>query len=168
MEFLDTYAATGDIVRRNIPKSTVSDKEWLLAVHLWIFNSQRQFLLQRRSAAKKTSPLKWHVSAAGHVLSEESAIEAITRETEEEIGYVIDPGTLKYVGRFPHALHQCHIKTFLTVQDIDVDTLSMRPQEVCEVRWVSLAELQRWSNEQPEEFVIRPDELHMILEYRDQ
>lgn len=55
-------------------------------------------LLQKRSKNKDSHPGLWDISAAGHVDSGETPLEAAVREVEEEIGIVIKPADLKPVG----------------------------------------------------------------------
>lgn len=56
------------------------------AVHLWIFNSKGELFLQKRSSWKHNHPDLWCSSAAGHVDSGESYVEAGHRELKEELG----------------------------------------------------------------------------------
>jgi 16S rRNA (adenine1518-N6/adenine1519-N6)-dimethyltransferase len=56
------------------------------AVHMLIFNSQGEILLQRRSIWKDRNPGRWDSSAAGHVDSGENYLEAANRELREELG----------------------------------------------------------------------------------
>ena len=56
------------------------------AVHLWIFNSKGELFLQKRSPWKLNHPDQWCSSAAGHVDTGETYMEAGHRELREEIG----------------------------------------------------------------------------------
>ena len=56
-------------------------------VSLFLFNKKGQILIQRRAFSKKTYAGKWDFAAvAGHVAFGESYLEAIQRETDEELG----------------------------------------------------------------------------------
>ena len=46
--------------------------------------------MQQRSLKEKSSPGKWDISSAGHMISGENELDAIKRETYEEIGLKID------------------------------------------------------------------------------
>jgi isopentenyldiphosphate isomerase len=55
-------------------------------VHLHLFNSRGELYLQKRSATKDIQPGKWDTSVGGHVSPGETAIEAMKREANEELG----------------------------------------------------------------------------------
>lgn len=70
-------------------------------VHCWIIDnsgSEKWIYLQQRSYKKRDFPGLYDISAAGHIDIGEKAEEAVKRETQEEIGIVIDFKKLKFVG----------------------------------------------------------------------
>src|SRR6266513_3776097 len=56
------------------------------AVHVLVFNSHGQVLLQKRSMKKDRQPGLWDSSASGHVGSGEEYDSTAVRELREEIG----------------------------------------------------------------------------------
>jgi isopentenyl-diphosphate delta-isomerase type 1 len=60
------------------------------AVHILVFNADKELFLQKRSMSKDEAPGLWDSSAAGHVNSEEEYLECACREIEEELGIQID------------------------------------------------------------------------------
>jgi len=64
------------------------------AAHLWLWrhrNNRLEVLLQKRAEDKPTWPGYYDISAAGHIDFSETPLEAILRETKEEIGFKINP-----------------------------------------------------------------------------
>ena len=59
-------------------------------VHIWCCSKNGMVLLQQRGKDKKTHPLKWDVSVAGHIGAGETPELGAFREVEEEIGITIN------------------------------------------------------------------------------
>ncbi|EIJ41785.1 isopentenyldiphosphate isomerase [Beggiatoa alba B18LD] len=55
------------------------------SVHILVFNPQGEIFLHKRNAQKKSFPLHWDSSAAGHVATGESYAQAAERELLEEL-----------------------------------------------------------------------------------
>lgn len=79
----DNYEKIGTISR----KEGIKQNLLLEAVQLWIINPHtKQVLMQERSKGKVNDASMIDVSSSGHVKSTETPIQAILRETFEEIG----------------------------------------------------------------------------------
>src|SRR5208282_2515326 len=63
-------------------------------VHVLVFNSSGELLLQKRSLSKDVQPGKWDTSVGGHVSAGEDIYSAVYREMEEELGVTCEPGLL--------------------------------------------------------------------------
>jgi 16S rRNA (adenine1518-N6/adenine1519-N6)-dimethyltransferase len=69
------------------------------AIHIFVFNAQGELFLQKRSPWKDKEPGKWDSSAAGHLDSGETYLEAARRELVEELGLPeADRATLEQIG----------------------------------------------------------------------
>ena len=80
-----------DQVLRIVPRGEVHGNNlWHRAVHLFIFNTEGELFLQKRSRWKDRHPLAWDSSAAGHVEEDEDYDETAVRELEEELGVTAD------------------------------------------------------------------------------
>jgi isopentenyldiphosphate isomerase len=72
--------------------------QWHITFHCWIVQkNERKILLQLRSKEKKTFPNMFDVSAAGHLMSNETVPDGI-REVSEELGIDIPFSTLLPLG----------------------------------------------------------------------
>lgn len=112
--------------------------EYRTVVHVCVFSRDGRFLIQRRTDSKHVWPGRWDLSVGGGVDAGETSRQAAEREFREELGYPLDLGTLRpsvtvnFDGGFDDF--------FLTVLDLDLDALTLQPEEVAEVRYVTLAE----------------------------
>ena len=98
-EYLDIVDKLGNSTGTTALKSEAHSKGlYHNTIHLWLFTDKGEILLQQRSHKKEIHPLLWDVSVAGHIDSGETFIEAALRETQEEIGLLLRPESLKKIG----------------------------------------------------------------------
>ncbi len=67
---------------------------WHRSVHIWIYNSRGEVLLQKRNKDKNLFPDMWDISVAGHVGAGEKPAESAVREIREEIGIEVGESQL--------------------------------------------------------------------------
>jgi isopentenyldiphosphate isomerase len=65
------------------------------AVHVLVFNARGELFVQKRSAAKDTSPSCYDSSASGHLASGEGYDVCASREIQEELGLVVPVQSLQ-------------------------------------------------------------------------
>ena len=106
-------------------------------IHVWFYTSDQRLLLQQRGKSKKSFPLLWDVSVAGHVSAGESIIEAAIRETEEEIGLSINADDLEKIGVYkavhrhgPEYLDCEYHHTFISLLNVPLHKLRKQNSEV--------------------------------------
>ncbi|MGB5190953.1 NUDIX hydrolase [Robiginitalea sp.] len=100
-EIIEIWDASGKPTGTTALKSEAHKHGWFHpTVHLWLYTRMGQVLLQKRAAGKDTFPGLWDVSVAGHILSRETPMEGVLRETQEEIGLVLEAQQLEFLGRF--------------------------------------------------------------------
>lgn len=85
------------------------DGDWHRSFHLWIVKEEQYILLQRRSRRKDIAGGKIDVTVGGHFRAGESLTEVV-REAEEEIGLVVRPADLHYLGTHRVELDQDTIR----------------------------------------------------------
>jgi len=142
MEYLDLYdrdrIATGDRIIRG--ESLPADRLHLV-VHICLFNSANQLLIQRRQPFKQGWPGYWDVSVGGTAQAGETSAQAAKREVREEIGYDTDFSRLR-----PHLTVQFargFDDWYLLHADAEPESFALQPEEVQAVRWTGCEEILR-------------------------
>ncbi|MCD7855506.1 MAG: NUDIX domain-containing protein [Clostridiales bacterium] len=140
MEFFDVYNSdrtkTGFKCERG--KEPPSGG-YRLVVHICIFNSKGEMLIQKRQPVKHAFPDMWDLSAGGSVISGETSAEGAQRETLEELGLKTDLSQ-----KTPHLTFCCENifdDYYIINRDIDLDELILQESEVSEVKWADLEEI---------------------------
>ena len=104
--------------------------------------------MQKRSSKKKNWPNAWDISAAGHVATGQTSMEAALREIEEETGMVLKPDDLQFLFTQKHHAQRGDYYNnkefddiYLAEREIDVDSLTFHPDEVAEFKLMPWCEL---------------------------
>lgn len=98
-EIIDILDSDGNTTGKTSLKSVAHQKGLFHAtVHIWFYTTDKQILLQKRSANKNTFPNLWDISVAGHIAAGEKIENAAIREIEEEIGLRIHKNELQKIG----------------------------------------------------------------------
>ncbi len=148
MEVWDLY----DKNRKKLNVTMLRGKEvpagcYRIVVHLAIFNSEGQLLIQKRQSDKKDWPSRWDLSVGGSVVCGENSEMAMKRETAEELGLELDIDDFRPTITIHFSCGFDDI--YIVEKDIDIDSLNLQSEEVVEVKWASKAEvLELLENEQ--------------------
>lgn len=139
MELLELYDRDGNKKGITVFRGEyIRPDDYILVVHVYIYNQAGEFLIQRRSRKKKVNSGKWDITG-GAVQAGESSWEAALRETKEEIGVDLDPDSLTFVGRNVSIKHL--VDVYFVKQEIDLETCCLQEEEVSEVKLVTKEEL---------------------------
>ncbi|MBN2459224.1 NUDIX domain-containing protein [Candidatus Woesearchaeota archaeon] len=111
---------------------------WHRAVHIWVYNSKGELLLQKRAKKKKYYPGLWDISAAGHVSAGQSYQEAAQRELFEELGIMCHAKALKPIKLWklkqdlskPFLKNREFVKGYSLRWDGNVASLRLQEEEV--------------------------------------
>ena len=101
-------------------------------VHCLVFNSQGELYLQKRSENKDIQPGKWDTSVGGHMKPGESALEAVRRETGEELSIKKDDFIFLYRYILSNEIETELVDTYQLVYDGPVHP---DPSEISEGRF---------------------------------
>jgi len=97
MEMFDILDRHGKVIGRATREECHSGTFYLHGVvHVLVFDSSGNLILQKRSLNKDIEPGKWDTSVGGHIEAGESQEEALIRETGEELGISGVPFELLY------------------------------------------------------------------------
>ena len=140
MEIWDVYdkdrSKTGKKVERGRP---LDEGEMHLVVYACIFDAKNQMLIQHRQPFKEGFPNKWDFTAGGSAVAGDSSQKAVERELFEEIGYNYDFSNIR-----PHFTingNDAFCDFYLIEAEINIDTLTLQPEEVESVKWASKDEI---------------------------
>lgn len=143
---IDILDADGKLTGSKAMKSEAHAKGlWHHAVHVWVFNSKGEVLLQERALNKESFSGLWDISSAGHIFAGETPDEAAARELEEELGIKVKQGDLKKLKVIRseietkpdfHNKEFCHI--YLLRFDGDAKKLKIQKEELAGVKFMSL------------------------------
>ncbi len=117
---------------------------YISVVGVVIINEDNQILLQKRSKNKRVNPSKWGI-CGGKVDLGETPLEAGTRETLEEIGIVLNKEELKILNRTTDG--KLHFTVYYIRKNIDINKCKLQREEVEEVKYFKINELQELDTE---------------------
>ena len=144
MEMMDVY----DEDRRPTGRTLDRDKgtrpgEYLTMVHLCLFNTQGELLIQQRQTCKRAFPDLWDLSVGGGVRAGENSRTAIAREAWEELGLCLDLSGVRpaMTVNFDDGFDDI----YLMEGKLELSTLRLQADEVRDVRWASLSDVEALS-----------------------
>ena len=153
-----TFLPTGEIILKSIAR-----KRGLLhaCVHLWIYNSKGEVLLQHRSKLKNLFPSMWDISVAGGINAGESAKTAAVREAKEEVGLEVLESALDESFKFidttdlgNHAGFSESVHVFLYKCDLPISSFVLQESEVDDLKYFSQDELKKILQTKPKDHLI--------------
>lgn len=139
MELLDIYDREGEKKGITVFRGEyIRPDDYILVVHVYIYNKDKEFLIQRRSRRKRVNSGKWDITG-GAVKAGEESFAAALRETREEIGLVLDPALMRYAGRIISIKHLVDI--YFVPAEFELPELVLQEEEVSEVKLIKAQEL---------------------------
>lgn len=134
MELWDLYDKNGKSLNKTIDrKDKIPVGEYHLVCHIWIYNDDGQYLIQKRNKPEGPMHDVW-ACTGGCVIMGESSIQGAIRETEEEMSISFLEKELKFLDRSftDHYIQDVWIAKWNgPIEDVDFDR-----NEVSDVRWV--------------------------------
>lgn len=140
MELWDVY----DFERNKTDKTMVRGEpfktgDFHLVVHVCIFNSKDEMLIQQRQPFKEGWPNMWDITVGGSAIKGDTSQTAIERELSEELGLRLDFQKIR-----PHItinFENGFDDIYLIQKDINIAKLTLQYEEVQRVKWASEDEI---------------------------
>ncbi|MBS6106311.1 NUDIX domain-containing protein [Anaerococcus sp.] len=135
-EIMDLYDRNRQITKNTYIRGSAQPKGFFrLVVHVCIFNSKGELLIQQRTLNKKMPGL-WDVTCGGAVSTKELSSQGAQRELSEELGINIDFTNIRpsLTANFAQGFDDFYILH----RDIDLDDLVLQKEEVADARWENL------------------------------
>lgn len=145
-ELWDVYTKdrelTGRMHRRGMP---LAKEDFHLVVHVCIFNTKGEMLIQKRQPFKKGWTNMWDISVGGSAVSGDNSQQAAEREVLEELGLEIDLSDVRPV--FTMNFEDGFDDYYIVEMDVDLSKLKLQYEEVSEVRFASKEEVLKMQDE---------------------
>lgn len=140
MELWDLYTQDREKTGQTMVRGDkVPDGLFHLQVHVCIFNTRGEMLIQRRQSSKQWYPDLWDYSVGGSAIAGDNSIEAAQREVFEELGLCISlAGKRPAVTRWYGAMMDDY---YIFTQDVELSELVLQEEEVQSVRWADCEDI---------------------------
>ncbi len=160
---------TGEIKTK---EQIIKDRNFYRIVNLWIINPKTKYILiQKRSSTKDIDPNKWDLTAGGHVDAGETSLEAIIRETKEELGIDISNDNIIKAFEVKHDKEKRNfVDIYLLEKEVDIKEIVLQTSEVSDIKYFSINKLMDAHNSKDPNFVNHsffPDLLKYIKKIYD-
>ena len=146
---------TGLTAEKGAPLQT---GQYYLGIHVYIYNSSGDFLLQQRAYDKTFLPGGWDV-VLEHAIAGETSHKCAIRGIAEEIGLAVSENDINFAGRVVWDEYHHIVDIYFAKLDFAIDELNLQPSEVIGVKTVSKEEMLTLVSN----MYYRPDEYHQLV-----
>jgi 8-oxo-dGTP pyrophosphatase MutT (NUDIX family) len=140
MEYLQVFDKNKKPLKEQVERSikdSLDDNKYYMVTLIFIQNDENKFLLQKTSKAKGSCI----ATTGGHVKYNDTSVETIIRECEEEIGIEFNKDDLMYVDSINDGY--CFIDIYYTKNNIDISSVKLQVEEVESINWYSVGEIRK-------------------------
>jgi len=142
MELLEVLNENGEPTGEILDKNKIhKDGKYHKEVALILLNNKGKILLQKRASTKKIEPNKW-AWHGGHVIAGETNIEAIIRETKEELGITLFENELKLLVKLKRDKlpNRQYTIAYYSICNLNIDDFKIQKEELSEIKWFDFKE----------------------------
>ena len=142
MEKWDLYTKDRILTGKTMIRGeAVPDGYYRLAVHICIFNSEGEMLIQKRQPFKSGWSGMWDVSVGGSAVSGDTSSAAASRELFEELG--IEHSFEDIAPTLSYTFKNGFDDVYVIKKNVDIDTLKLQYEEVEAVKWADADEIKK-------------------------
>lgn len=134
----DKDQVIGTILRSEYQNMVDQKLGYIRAVDMFIVNSEGKLWIPKRTANKRIAPNGLDYSVGGHVDSGETYMQALVRETEEELNIKLNPAHLELVKKFAPASTAYFRSVYLYKSD---EMPNFNPNDFVSAEWMTPSEL---------------------------
>lgn len=142
MELWDLYDKNRKLTEHTMVRGDEMQPDtYHLVIHVAIFNSNNQMLIQKRRHDKIGAPNMWDISAGGSVTAGETSQAGAMRETKEELGLDID-----LHNQLPHlsiTFARGYDDIYIVNREADINELAVPNDEVSDAKWATIDEINK-------------------------
>ena len=172
MEYIDVLNEVGNPTgKKKSTEEIHSAGYWHWTVHVWIQNSKKELLIQKRGLNKTSHSSMWDISVAGHISAGENSIEAAMRETEEEMGISFDKEEFIFLetiisnsvlndGTYLNNEFQ---DIYFVESDHAISDYKPQESEVSEIKFIPVQDLKKIISNNNPTFVPHPKEYEILF-----
>jgi len=116
------------------------------AFSIFIFNNQKQLLIQQRSKLKMLWPLYWSNACCSHPRLNENLVESSKRRLKEECGISCDLKKLykfQYSARYKDKGSENEICSVFIGRLANEQDILINPKEIANFKWINMDELKK-------------------------
>ncbi|KKT01002.1 MAG: hypothetical protein UV76_C0004G0034 [Candidatus Nomurabacteria bacterium GW2011_GWA2_43_15] len=173
-EYFDILNEKGEKTGESRSKKEAHEKGLIhRTAHVWILNSKKELLLQKRASGLRVYPDCWDISAAGHISAGQTSLEGAKREVEEELGLSLPDDMFVYLftvqehiilnqGTYVNNEFQ---DVYLVHLDISRKEIKFGKGEVAEIKWVSMDGFKLLMSNEKYKLAPRKEEYRRLLDY---
>jgi len=125
-----------------LPRGIVHSKGfWHRSSHIWVVNSKKQILCQKRSKLKDKFPGFWEPNFGGNLDAGEGYLAGAVREGNEELNLKITKNALKFFKVFKSEVAREFVSIYLFKWDRDIEKIDFEKDEIDKLKWVPFEKL---------------------------
>lgn len=139
MELWDIYDKNRIKTGETMERGKIPEGAYHLVVHICLFNSNNEMLIQQRQPFKEGWSNMWDLTVGGSAVAGDTSQTAAERELFEEIGYKKDFSNIR--PQFSINFDCGFDDYYLLEEEIDIKKLNLQYEEVQQVKWASKDEI---------------------------